>query len=146
MNLRLFALVSLAGLSLISLAHSQTTDAKNTQARQTAALAVADHWLQLIDTNDVKQSWKETAEPFQQAVNQIKWADLMITVRTPLGKVVSRSFKSADYKTQLPGVPDGEYFLIQYNTTFEYKKSAVETVTIMLDKDGKGRVAGYFIE
>jgi hypothetical protein len=53
--------------------------------------------------------------------------------------------KSATYTKSLPGAPDGEYVVIQYDTGFEHKQSAVETVTPMLDKDGKWRVSGYFI-
>ena len=46
----------------------------------------------------------------------------------------------------LPGAPDGEYVVIQYATTFENKKSAIETITPMLDGDGKWRVSGYYIK
>jgi hypothetical protein len=45
----------------------------------------------------------------------------------------------------LPGAPDGEYVVIQYESSFEHKQAAVETVTPMLDKDGTWRVSGYFI-
>jgi hypothetical protein len=45
----------------------------------------------------------------------------------------------------LPGAPDGEYVVIQFKTAFENKKFAIETVTPMLDGDGKWRVSGYFI-
>ncbi len=48
--------------------------------------------------------------------------------------------------TSLPGAPDGEYVVISYETSFTNKKSAIETVTPMLDKDGKWRVSGYFIK
>ena len=34
---------------------------------------------------------------------------------------------------------------IQYDSVFENKDSAVETVTPMLDPDGTWRVSGYFI-
>ena len=34
--------------------------------------------------------------------------------------------------------------VIQYETSFEYKKSKVETIIFMLDKDGKWHVAGYY--
>jgi hypothetical protein len=44
------------------------------------------------------------------------------------------------------GPPDGEYVVIQFETSFENKKSAIETVTPMLDQDGKWRVSGYFIK
>ncbi len=47
--------------------------------------------------------------------------------------------------TSLPGAPDGEYVVIQIQTSFENKKSAVETITPMLDKDGRWRVSGYQI-
>jgi len=36
--------------------------------------------------------------------------------------------------------------MIQYDTDFEHKAGAVETVVPTLEKDGKWRVAGYFIK
>jgi Protein of unknown function (DUF4019) len=71
---------------------------------------------------------------------------MVAPVRDPLGKVLSRTLKSATYTTSLPGAPDGEYVVIQYDTSFEHKKSAVETITPMLDKDDHWRVSGYFIK
>ncbi len=47
--------------------------------------------------------------------------------------------------TSLPGVPDGDYVVIQYEASFENKRSAVETITPVLDEDGAMRVAGYYI-
>jgi hypothetical protein len=70
----------------------------------------------------------------------------MKSVRAPLGAVQARKLKSATFTKTLPGVPDGEYVVIKYDTDFENKKSAVETITTMLDKDGKWRVSGYFIK
>jgi hypothetical protein len=66
--------------------------------------------------------------------------------RQPLGKLVSRKLKSATYTKTAPGAPDGEYVVIQYETSFADKASAVETITPMLDKDGQWRVSGYFIK
>jgi hypothetical protein len=45
----------------------------------------------------------------------------------------------------LPGAPEGRYVVIQYETVFENKASAVETITPMLDPDGAWRVSGYLI-
>jgi ribosomal protein S17E len=36
--------------------------------------------------------------------------------------------------------------LIEFQASFENKKSAIETVTSMLEKDGTWRIAGYFIK
>ena len=45
----------------------------------------------------------------------------------------------------LPGAPDGHYVVLHYETSFENKKTAIETVTPMLDQDGDWRVSGYYI-
>lgn len=66
--------------------------------------------------------------------------------RDPLGKVLTRKLKSATYAKTLPGAPDGEYVVIQYESSFEHKQSAIETVTPMLDKDRSWRVSGYYIK
>ena len=58
----------------------------------------------------------------------------------------SRELLSAQHMTSLPGAPDGDYVVIQFKTSFANKKSAVETVTPMLEKDGVWRVSGYFIK
>jgi hypothetical protein len=66
-------------------------------------------------------------------------------VRSPLGKLVSRKVKSREYVEKVPGGPDGKYVVIQFDTVFQNKATAVETVTPMLDPDGAWRVSGYFI-
>jgi hypothetical protein len=70
----------------------------------------------------------------------------MKTVRGPLGKIVTRKLKGSQYMTSMPSFPDGEYVVIQFETSFENKDTAVETVTPMLDKDGTWRVSGYYIK
>ena len=54
--------------------------------------------------------------------------------------------KHAQFTKTMPGAPDGEYVILQFDTSFADKKAAIETVTPMKDKDGKWRVAGYFIK
>jgi hypothetical protein len=46
----------------------------------------------------------------------------------------------------LPGAPDGQYVIIQFETSFENKQNAVETVTPMLDTDSQWRISGYYIK
>lgn len=82
----------------------------------------------------------------KNAVTQEQWEQAVQAVRLPLGKLLSRKVKSTGYETSLPGAPDGEYVVIQFETVFENKKAAVETVTPMLDRDGTWRVSGYFIQ
>jgi uncharacterized protein DUF4019 len=67
------------------------------------------------------------------------------SARKPLGALVSRKLKSAQYANSLPGAPDGKYVVIQYDSVFQNKSPAGEIVTAMLDKDGHWRVSGYYI-
>jgi len=114
--------------------------------KEEAALYSADAWLSLVDEEKYSDSWSETAGYFKGAVKEERWQETLQAVRKPLGKVISREVKSKSYHTSLPGAPDGEYVVIQFETSFENKKSAIETVTPMMDKDGKWRVSGYFIK
>jgi hypothetical protein len=36
--------------------------------------------------------------------------------------------------------------VIQYETVFEKKQAAIDTITPMLENDGKWRVSGYYIK
>jgi Protein of unknown function (DUF4019) len=106
----------------------------------------AGDWLALVDSQKHADSWQEAASMFKAAVSKEQWQGMMRASRGPLGKMLSRKLKSATYTKTLPGAPDGEYVVIQYESSFEHKQSAVETVTPMLDKDGKWRVSGYYIK
>ncbi len=114
--------------------------------KEKAAVAAAEKWVALVDGGKYAESWKEAAAYFRNAVPQAQWEQLARAVRQPLGKPVSRKVKATTYKTALPGAPDGEYVVIEFETSFENKKDAVETVTPMLDKDGQWRASGYFIK
>ena len=106
----------------------------------------AEQWLSLIDAGEYTESWKTAAEYFQAAVPQEPWKGSLDAVRKPLGNLVSRKLKSAKYTNSLPGAPDGEYVVLQFETSFANKKDAIETVTPMLGKDGQWRVSGYYIK
>jgi uncharacterized protein DUF4019 len=110
-----------------------------------AAQAAAESWLKLADDAKDEASWDQAAALFKGAVTKEQWKQALSAARGPLGKLVSRKVKSRQYMEKVPGGPDGKYVVIQYDTVFEKKASAVETVTPMMDKDGVWRVSGYYI-
>ena len=110
------------------------------------ALAAAESWLALVDDGKYGESWDAAAKYLKNAVTKDDFEKSLKAARKPLGKLKSREVKSKDYRTSLPGAPDGEYVVIQFKTAFENKKAAIETITPMLDKDGKWKVSGYFIK
>lgn len=110
-----------------------------------AAQAAAESWLKLVDAGDYAGSWNQAAKVFKGAVKQADWVQMSGGVRAPLGKLVTRTLKSREFTEKMPGAPDGKYVVIQYDTVFEHKQSAVETIIPMADPDGAWRVSGYFI-
>ena len=136
----LFA-VSAAALILVGL----STSADDSDAVARAQLA-ARSWLALTDGAKYGQSWEDAASLFKGAVTKADWEKAVKGVRSPLGALKVRKVKSTTFTRTLPGAPDGEYVVIQFETQFENKAAAIETVTPMRDKDGAWRVSGYFIK
>ena len=109
-----------------------------------AERAVRD-WLALADIADAAGTWATSAPLFQRAVPAEAWARALDAARAPLGAVVARTLRTGRPATELPGAPDGQYVVFEFETQFTNKRVAVETVTPMRDTDGRWRVAGYFI-
>jgi len=99
-----------------------------------------------VDAEKYVESWDAGSQYLRGAVPREIWRSSLKGMHKPLGKMVSRQLISQQYTTSMPGAPDGQYVILQYQTTFENKKSAIETITPALDKDGKWRVSGYFIK
>ena len=119
-----------------------------TTAETPEALATkeAKAWLAVVDQGKYGDSWDTAAALFKSAVTRDAWSNAAASVRGPLGKVASRKLKSAKFATTLPGAPDGKYVVIQFATSFERKKAAVETITPMQEPDGAWKVSGYFVK
>jgi hypothetical protein len=109
------------------------------------AVDAAKGWLALSDADDGAATWDHAAAPFQAAISKTGWSEALKRARQPLGAVKSRKLVSSEFKRSLPGVPDGEYVVIRYDTQFDHKAHAVETVVPMRDADGRWKVSGYFV-
>lgn len=117
----------------------QASEEKKISARK-AAIA----WLKLVDQQQYQDSWEQAATLFRKQVSASTWTQQMTAVRQPMGDASSRILLGATYATSLPGAPDGEYVVLQFQTVFTHKKDTIETLTPMLD-NGHWRVAGYYM-
>ena len=115
------------------------------QAPVADAQRSAEIWLSLADAMNYEGSWDAAAAYFKNQVSLEDWKNAMRGVRTPLGSLESRILKNATPSTSLPGAPDGDYVVMQFDTSFERKKDGVETVTAVQETDGIWRIVGYFI-
>lgn len=113
---------------------------------ETDAITAAQEWLELIDRGDSSGSYGRAAGLFKSAVSLEQWQRSLAAAQAPLGRPLSRSLRSKHYAEELPGAPDGKYYVLEYDTAFERKKSGTETVVPMLDEDGIWRVSGYFVK
>jgi hypothetical protein len=132
--------VIVAGL-MFTAASVNAQDGDKVAKAEAAALA----WLTLTDAGDYPRSWDQAAGYFQASISKPNWTNAVGKIRQPLGRLISRRVKSAKFTRSLPGAPDGEYVVIQYDTQFEHKDGAIETVTPLLEKDDSWKVSGYFI-
>jgi len=103
----------------------------------------ADSWLALVDSGMYGRSWENTAGPFKNNMNKDLWVQTLHTLRDPAGGFVSRNAQMTTYRSSMPGFPPGEYVVIQYSSSFEKRRSVVETVTVMLE-GGTWKVLIYY--
>ena len=129
--------------------HAQGVGASPTPAIQnggeTAAKAAADIWLALVDDTRYEPAYQSAASIFQKLVTKEQWIKLAGNGRSLLGRSRSRVVQDTKFSATMPGAPDGQYVVIHYQTSFEKKAAATETVTTLLDSDGQWKVCGYFI-
>jgi Protein of unknown function (DUF4019) len=120
--------------------------AQDDVAKREAAKQATQSWLASVDRGNFGQSWQETSSFFQSKISKADWEKALAQVRAPLGTVVNRNFIGASYQADLPGAPKGEYVVIQYKTDLSSGGTFIETITPMLDTDGRWRVSGYFVK
>ena len=137
----IFAGATAAVVALAAAGVANAQEARVAKAKESAA-----SWLALVDAGNAQASWSQAASYFRHAVAEDQWARAMQAVRAPLGRLESRKLLSATPKKQLPGAPDGDYVVIQYQSRFGHKANAVETVTPMREPDGTWKVVGYFVK
>jgi hypothetical protein len=111
----------------------------------TRAQQAAQSWLALVDRGEYGEGYDAAGAIFKKTVTREKWIAIVEKALASLGGVKSRTVKSTTFSSTAPGAPNGQYALIQYNTTFERKEAALENVTVVREGDGTWRVVGYFI-
>jgi hypothetical protein len=109
-----------------------------------AARTSARAWLALMDDNQYEETWDQAGQILKAAVSRDEWARKMSVTLGPLGKAESRAVRSSEYSTTMPGAPDGHYVVVKFDTTFQNKQTALETVTLR-EEDGAWKVEGYWI-
>ncbi len=110
-----------------------------------AAEAAAQAWLAGIDQGDATATYDSAAALFRAAVTPEVWAESLRRAQVPVGRALERTPRAQTFATELPGAPDGEYWVLEYDTRFERKQKGAETVVLLREPTGEWRVSGYWI-
>ncbi|MCB1948757.1 DUF4019 domain-containing protein [Nitrosomonas sp.] len=103
-------------------------------------------WLGLNDEGRYAESWRNSSAHFQKKMTEADWLKKANEIRKPLGAMEARYIATAGQAKKLSGLPEGEYVVLQFYTTFKDRTLALETVTLAKEKDVVWRVADYAIK
>ena len=109
------------------------------------AAGAAKIWLALVDAKNYAQCYQSAAEIVRQGVSETRWEEMVQFGRGKAGAVKSRELQGVQFTKTLPGVPDGDYANVAFDTDFETKGSSTEVITLV-HEHGKWKVGGYHIE
>jgi hypothetical protein len=99
----------------------------------------------LIDDAWHPASWAAAAPLLREGVGPREWDVALRAVRAPLGRCLWRKLRSRATVEGPPGTLRGPYVVIRFESVFERRSRAAETITPVLGPDGRWRVAAYFI-
>lgn len=104
----------------------------------------AKQWMTLIDDQNYADAYQQMGAAGRAKAAADPWTQKIRDARMPLGAVSSRMLKDVKMTKTLPGMRDGQYATVRYDSAFAHKAAGVETVTLVLE-NGAWSVVGYFI-
>ena len=113
------------------------------------AREAAEQWLALTDEGAFAESWDEASELLQDEITKEEWTQGSEEIQAQLGTLEEREFMGGQYQEDIPEVPDGEFVIMQYQSSFsgpdggEAPAQELIEVVVATNEDGTWRIAGY---
>jgi hypothetical protein len=108
------------------------------------AIVAALAWLKLLDEEKFAESWDTASNFLKGKVSSDKWQTDITQAVKPYGKIQSRENLGCMLSTRLPGMPEGDYVIMQFESASSSGKKVVETLTMLLENNA-WKAAGYYI-
>lgn len=102
-------------------------------------------WLAVMDAGLYEEGWSQSHPLFQEKLERGQWLQQMQSERMPLGEVKSRTVFDTGYFGNIPNHPGLEMTVIQFQSSFENKPQAIETLSPVRMNGGPWKVGGYVI-
>ena len=103
-------------------------------------------WLTQLDNGQYFESWETSSIYLKKGIEQYRWASALKISREPFGDLLSRKVSIISYSTQVPGLPDGEYVIVEFEVSYENKNKAIEKTILAKEKEKTWMVAKYIIK
>jgi len=104
----------------------------------------AKQWLSLVDDSNYSEAWRQAGDYLRSRSTADQFQTQVGGVREPLGAMATRTIRSVQMTKTLPGMRDGQYAVVQFDSSFAHKAAAIESVTLASEKGGWS-VVGYHI-
>lgn len=90
-----------------------------------------DEFLNRLDEGRYREALEKPLSQIQMGTEE--YFKRTMNSRASMGKVIMRTYLMASHLTEMPGMPDGEYLVMFYQTEFENKKKSTESVFLKKD-------------
>jgi|GEM_PF-680831 Antirepressor regulating drug resistance, predicted signal transduction N-terminal membrane component len=137
-------LVVLTALSLVT----TTAHAALVPVRESARMALrgTEDWLDLMDRGDFVACWETASRRFfRKPTPNREWLSGISRVRHSLGALHERRLHNQTFLPVNPEGLRGPFVVTVFESAFERMPAALETVTFVLDKDGRWRASAYYV-
>ncbi len=90
----------------------------------------ADSFLILLDQGRYDDAWHAMSAHFQSLNNQGQWQSRQQTIHAAYGVLSSRQLRRISYRQSYSLSPDGQYVLVQFQSSYTNKADTIETVVL----------------
>lgn len=106
----------------------------------------AQDWLDLAGQGKYKESWDSASAVVKDSITSAQWESSTASTIAQVGARLTRGLDGRAEVSAVPGLPDGEYVILTFSSSFANKATAVEKLTLKKDADGTWRTAAYSIQ
>ncbi len=109
------------------------------------AITTAENFVIKIDSEQYKEAYSKASPLLRSLSTEEEWIKQIKPIRTILGPVSHRSIKAIKKTEAYPGLPDGQYVLVYFETEMKNKGKAAEIVLIV-KTDNAWQPCSYLIK
>lgn len=140
MKIRIGIVLLLLTLPVLSLPCPLRADETEDQVAVTARQFVTLH-----DAGDTDAAWRQLSPLAQIFKRQEQWQSLHKALRKAYGPLEKRDLRGVTLQNRYAMLPDGRYAIVQFDTVFRNKRTAVETIVLTQSDSSRWLIHDYII-